>query len=179
MLRKHAFSRQNCAVAVLKSAFGEAECPNWVSKCIECCLIRRAWWVEVLTLCRKIGAAESKNLQGVLKILQCLQKILNALRKFLNRVGALGIAPGKLKRGASLCLPLLLSYFCAHKKTNRPDMTLPQDPFMLLGVVNMKLRDQYASLDELCEDLQVERQDLEARLAAAGFEYMEEHKRFV
>ena len=57
-------------------------------------------------------------------------------------------------------------------------MTLPQDPFMLLGVVNMKLRDQYASLDELCEDLQVERKDLEARLAAAGFEYLEAHKRF-
>ncbi len=91
MLRRHAFSRQNCAVAVLKSAFGEAECPNWVSKCIERSLIRRAWWVEVLTLCRKIGAVESKNLQGVLKILQCLQKILDALRKFLNRVGTLGI----------------------------------------------------------------------------------------
>ena len=57
-------------------------------------------------------------------------------------------------------------------------MTLPQDPFMLLGVVNMKLRDQYASLDELCEDLQVEREDLEARLAAAGFEYLEAHKLF-
>ncbi len=49
---------------------------------------------------------------------------------------------------------------------------------MLLGVVNMKLRDQYVSLDELCEDLQVERKDLEARLAAAGFEYLEAHKRF-
>ena len=57
-------------------------------------------------------------------------------------------------------------------------MTLPQDPFMLLGVVNMKLRDQYASLDELCEDLQVERKALEARLAAAGFEYLAAHKRF-
>ena len=25
---------------------------------------------------------------------------------------------------------------------------LPQDPFMLMSVVNMKLRDQYSSLDE-------------------------------
>lgn len=49
---------------------------------------------------------------------------------------------------------------------------------MLLSVVNMKLRDQYASLDELCDDLQVDRQALEARLAAAGFEYQEAHKRF-
>lgn len=57
-------------------------------------------------------------------------------------------------------------------------MTLPQDPFMLLSVVNMKLRDQYASLDELCEDLQVDRHALETQLAAAGFEYLETHKRF-
>lgn len=77
------------------------------------------------------------------------------------------------------CFVLLLfcSTFAAPNKTDKL-MTLPQDPFMLLGVINMKLRDQYASLDELCEDLQVERKDLEARLAAAGFEYLEAHKRF-
>ncbi len=34
-------------------------------------------------------------------------------------------------------------------------MKLPEDPVMLLSFVNMKLRDQYASLDELCDDLNV------------------------
>ncbi len=48
---------------------------------------------------------------------------------------------------------------------------LPQDPFMLLSVVNQKLRDYYPSLDALCDDLDVPRADLELRLAAAGFEY--------
>ncbi len=48
---------------------------------------------------------------------------------------------------------------------------LPQDPFMLLSVVNQKLRDYYPTLDALCDDLDVPRAELEARLAAAGFEY--------
>ena len=34
-------------------------------------------------------------------------------------------------------------------------MKLPEDPVMLLSFVNMKLRDQYASLDDLCDDLNV------------------------
>ncbi len=32
-------------------------------------------------------------------------------------------------------------------------MKLPEDPVMLLSFVNTKLRDQYASLDALCDDL--------------------------
>ena len=34
-------------------------------------------------------------------------------------------------------------------------MKLPEEPVMLLSFVNMKLRDQYASLDDLCDDLNV------------------------
>lgn len=47
----------------------------------------------------------------------------------------------------------------------------PQDPMMLLSYINMKLRDQYSSLDDLCADLQIDRSSLEERLAQAGFEY--------
>ena len=43
---------------------------------------------------------------------------------------------------------------------------LPNDPVMLLSAVNMKLRDAYASLDALCEDLDVSRAELEEKLAA-------------
>lgn len=57
-------------------------------------------------------------------------------------------------------------------------MTLPQDPMMLFSVINMKLRDQYASLDELCDDLNVSREDLENRLKAVGFEYNEKANKF-
>ena len=48
---------------------------------------------------------------------------------------------------------------------------LPNDPMMLMSVINMKLRDQYPSLDALCEDMDINRTELEERLAAAGFEY--------
>ena len=48
---------------------------------------------------------------------------------------------------------------------------LPKDPFLLLSVVNTKLRDEYESLDALCAALDLDRAALEERLAAAGFHY--------
>ena len=33
---------------------------------------------------------------------------------------------------------------------------LPKDPMMLMSVINMKLRDFYPSLDELCEDMEID-----------------------
>ncbi len=50
-------------------------------------------------------------------------------------------------------------------------MELPQDPMLLLSVVNTKLRDEYDSLDALCEDMGIDKTALQARLAHAGFEY--------
>ena len=57
-------------------------------------------------------------------------------------------------------------------------MDLPQDPMMLFSVINMKLRDFYPSLDALCEDLNVDKEELMAKLAAFGFEYSEEYNKF-
>ena len=48
---------------------------------------------------------------------------------------------------------------------------LPNDPFMLLSVVNTKLRDDYTDLDDLCFSLDIEKSDLSDRLAKAGFTY--------
>jgi len=56
---------------------------------------------------------------------------------------------------------------------------LPLDPMILLSVVNTKLRDEYEGLDALCEDLEQDRKDLEARLAAVGYHYNEAQNRFV
>ena len=50
-------------------------------------------------------------------------------------------------------------------------MELPKDPIMLFSVINMKLRDIYPSLDELCEYLHVSKQYIIDTLAQAGFEY--------
>lgn len=55
---------------------------------------------------------------------------------------------------------------------------IPSDPIMLLSFVNMKLRDQYASLDDLCDDLDIDPAWLTDTLQAAGFEYNSEHNKF-
>lgn len=49
---------------------------------------------------------------------------------------------------------------------------------MLLSVVNTKLRDEYTSLDELCESLGADRNALEKKLADAGFEYIPSANQF-
>ena len=55
---------------------------------------------------------------------------------------------------------------------------LPKDPMILLSVVNTKLRDEYASLEALCEDLELDQNELEEELAALGFVYDREQRRF-
>lgn len=57
-------------------------------------------------------------------------------------------------------------------------MDLPTDPAMLYSVVNMKLRDYYPSLDSLCQDMDVDRSELERRLADAGFKYDTTNNKF-
>ena len=58
-------------------------------------------------------------------------------------------------------------------------MKLPNDPVMLLSAVNMKLRDQYDSLDALCDDFYISPEDIEKKLAEIGYEYNREANRFV
>lgn len=55
---------------------------------------------------------------------------------------------------------------------------LPKDPIMLLSFVNMKLRDFYGSLDAMCEELDVDRQEIEGRLEGAGYRYDAERNQF-
>lgn len=50
-------------------------------------------------------------------------------------------------------------------------MELPKDPMMLLSIINMKLRDEYSTLDALCEDMDIDKKELTENLAQAGFEY--------
>jgi hypothetical protein len=54
----------------------------------------------------------------------------------------------------------------------------PKDPAMLMSWTNMKLRDYYVSLDELCDDMEIDRNELESKLNAAGFEYNKELNKF-
>lgn len=50
-------------------------------------------------------------------------------------------------------------------------MALPKDPYMLYSLVNMKLRDDYQTLDDLCASLGIDENELKKTLATAGFEY--------
>lgn len=56
---------------------------------------------------------------------------------------------------------------------------LPQDPMILLSYVNTKLRDEYDSLDVLCDDLDTGREELVRRLEAVGYTYDEDKNRFL
>ena len=56
---------------------------------------------------------------------------------------------------------------------------IPNDPVMLLSFLNLKLRDFYDSLDALCEDLDVDRTEIEDKLAAINYTYNEGRNQFV
>lgn len=56
---------------------------------------------------------------------------------------------------------------------------LPKDPVMLLSVINTKLRDEYDSLDELCDALDESKDELCAKLAAVDYRYDPAQNRFV
>lgn len=55
---------------------------------------------------------------------------------------------------------------------------LPKDPFMLMSFVNMKLRDCYSNLDELCDDLNVDKEVITTILGSIGMEYNPETNKF-
>lgn len=58
-------------------------------------------------------------------------------------------------------------------------MALPSDPFILLSVVNTKLRDQYSDLDTLCEDLDEDKTHLVQALAGIGYTYSPGQNQFI
>lgn len=56
---------------------------------------------------------------------------------------------------------------------------IPQDPIILLSYINTKLRDSYASLDQLCRDLDVNRAELENKLGAVDYAYDRSKNQFI
>lgn len=56
---------------------------------------------------------------------------------------------------------------------------IPNDPAILLSFVNTKLRDYYGSLDEMCEDMEVDKKAIVDKLSLIGYEYKEERNRFI
>lgn len=56
---------------------------------------------------------------------------------------------------------------------------IPKDPVMLLSYVNTQLRDNYSSLEELCNCLQLEEEELKEKLAGIDYSYDEQTNQFV
>ena len=56
--------------------------------------------------------------------------------------------------------------------------TLPKDPIMLLSFVNMKLRDEFSSLDELAAACSAAVQEIKDALEKINYEYNEEQNQF-
>ena len=56
---------------------------------------------------------------------------------------------------------------------------IPKDPVMLLSFINLKLRDFYDDLDALCDDLDIDRQEIENKLAGIDYRYGSEKNQFV
>ena len=61
----------------------------------------------------------------------------------------------------------------------RVKMALPKDAVLLLSVVNMKLRDSYSDLDALCDDLNENRAEIEAKLLTINYKYDSTQNQFV
>lgn len=56
---------------------------------------------------------------------------------------------------------------------------IPKDPAILLSFVNTKLRDFYPSLDAMCDDMQLDRKQIEDKLSLIGYVYKESRNQFV
>jgi hypothetical protein len=56
---------------------------------------------------------------------------------------------------------------------------IPKDPVMLLSFVNLKLRDYYNSLEQLCEELELDRDELVAKLESIDYRYDAEKNQFI
>lgn len=56
---------------------------------------------------------------------------------------------------------------------------IPKDPAMLLSYINLKLRDDYPSLEAFCEDMDEDMQNIVNQLKQIDYYYNREKNQFV
>lgn len=56
---------------------------------------------------------------------------------------------------------------------------IPKDPVMLLSFMNLKLRDYYKDLEELCADLDIDQEEISEKLQGIDYHYDRERNQFV
>ncbi len=56
---------------------------------------------------------------------------------------------------------------------------LPNNAYILLSIINMKLRDFYSSIDDLCDDLDENKEEIDNILNSIGYFYSKENNQFI
>lgn len=56
---------------------------------------------------------------------------------------------------------------------------MPKDPYILLSFINTKLRDEYSSLDALCDGLDADEGEITSKLAALDYRYDPDRNQFI
>ena len=64
------------------------------------------------------------------------------------------------------------------KQRGEIQMSIPNDPAILLSYINTLLRDKYDDLDKLCDDMQLDSSAITAKLGMIGYSYDEKQNRF-
>lgn len=59
------------------------------------------------------------------------------------------------------------------------EQILTMDPYILLSIVNMKLRDSFSNLELLCDDYDLEINEIKNRLKSIGYAYHENSNQFI
>ena len=57
-------------------------------------------------------------------------------------------------------------------------MDIPNDPVMLLSYINTQLRDFYPSLDLLCEEKNISKEEIQSKLRKINYEYVTDQNQF-
>ena len=71
--------------------------------------------------------------------------------------------------------------FCnnyVNKKGKDPMSAIHKDPMILLSYINTQLRDNYSSLEELCQAMDLDEDQIKKTLSDIGFEYEPEQNCF-
>jgi hypothetical protein len=58
------------------------------------------------------------------------------------------------------------------------DSLLSMDPNILLSIINLKLRDNFSSIEELCEDVGITEGEIAQKLESTGRTYNRETNQF-
>ncbi len=57
-------------------------------------------------------------------------------------------------------------------------MNIPKDPYMLLSFINTKLRDDFNSLNDFCENYNINKEEIEKKLNNIGYKYINDENQF-